>query len=107
MSGKRLDPQEQHDVAPSARERPADKTTDTARTENRMSHTHDRKRRSREPPSDASRSVVAGPVLPLPVDEVRTGAVWALAVQDAAMPLRLPQNATLSVVVGRFHREGC
>ena len=44
MSGKRLDPQEQHDLAPSARERAADKTTDTTRTENRMSHTHDRKR---------------------------------------------------------------
>jgi hypothetical protein len=43
MSGKRLDPQKQHDLAPSARERAADKTTDTARTENRMSHTHDRK----------------------------------------------------------------
>ena len=43
MAGKRLDPQEQHDVAPSARERAADKTPDTARTENRMSHTHDRK----------------------------------------------------------------
>ena len=44
MSRKRLDPQEQHDLAPSARERAADKTTDTTRTENRMSHTHDRTR---------------------------------------------------------------
>jgi hypothetical protein len=43
MSGKRLDPQEQHDGAPSARERAADKTADTAGTEDRMSHTHDRK----------------------------------------------------------------
>jgi hypothetical protein len=46
MSGKRLDPQQQHDVAPSARERAADKTADTARTENRMSHVHDRKHRN-------------------------------------------------------------
>jgi hypothetical protein len=38
MSGKRLDPQEQHHIAPSARERAADKTAHTARTENRMSH---------------------------------------------------------------------
>jgi hypothetical protein len=50
MSGKRLDSQEQHDVAPSARKRAADKTADTARTENRMSHTRDRKRRSRANP---------------------------------------------------------
>jgi hypothetical protein len=58
MSGKRLDPQEQHNVAPSARERAADKTTDTARTENRMSHKHDRKRRSREPLPTSRSSVV-------------------------------------------------
>ena len=43
MSRKRLDPQKQHDLAPSARECAADKTTDAARTENRMSHTRDRK----------------------------------------------------------------
>jgi hypothetical protein len=46
MSGKRLDPQEQYDVAPRARERAADETADTARTENRMSHSHDRKHRN-------------------------------------------------------------
>jgi hypothetical protein len=43
MSRKRLGPQEQHDVAPGTRERAADKTADTARTENCMSHEHNRK----------------------------------------------------------------
>src|SRR5262245_25987524 len=106
MSSKRLDPQEQHDIVPGARARPADTAADTARTENRMSHAHVRKHRSTRQLDTRTRSAAS----PLRSSPKRRRVVVLLALgRFAGVIVRVgrtrriePERPLLHLIAGAF-----